>query len=686
MSPRQVRTACPLDCPDACSLLVTVEEQQLLSIDGDRRNTYTDGFICNKVRRFGDHANGPERILRPGLRIGARGEGKFRDVGWDEALDHIVARLSEIRDRAGAEAILPFSYGGSNGLLTEGSVDRRFFQRLGASNLERTVCAAPTGRAHAGLYGRMPGVDLRDYEHAQLIVVWGFNPSASGIHLVPRIKQARAAGAKLVVVDPRTTPLAKSADLHLAVRPGTDVVLAMAVIHQLFARGHADSDFLARHATGVDELRERAAAWDLPAAASVTGISASDLERFVELYAASSPAVIRCGWGLERNRNGGSAVASVLALPAVAGKFGVRGGGFTMSQGRAFPWRVERVVQAPLPEVRSINMNQLGPELLERRDPAIEALFVYDANPLATIPDQVRVRRGLERDDLFVVVFDQVHTDTARYADVVLPATTFLEHRDLTRGYGASVLNHVVPALPPHAEARPNYAVFAELIERMGLHQPGDLVEPNALVREATASLELGPDERANFEEHGVLERRLAPRLFIDRGPATDDGKVHLVPPELDTEAHQATGAGLYAFRPDPATQTHPLTLISPATSKTVSSTLGQLVRGPACIDVHPDDARSRGIHSGARVRVFNADAEILCRANVTPGIRPGVVSLPKGLWCRHTDNGNTSNAVCPASLADLGRGATFNDARVQLEACPDATKSSQDIVPSADG
>lgn len=666
MAAREVLTSCPMDCPDACSVRVEVEDERVTLLDGDERNRLTQGFICGKVRNFAKQIYGADRILSPAIRVGTREGGKFEDVSWDDALDHITKRLLEIRERAGGEAILPLSYGGSNGVLTEGMLDTRFFHRLGASNLERTVCASATSRAQEGLYAMMPGVDLCDYEHASLIVLWGFNPNTSGIHLVPIIKRAQARGAKLVVIDPRVTPLARSADQHLAVRPGADVALALAVIHHLFETDRADEAFLAEHATGVHELRERAARWDLGRAAQATGLSSEDIKRFAQTFADASPAVIRCGWGLERNRNGGSAVASVLALPAVGGKFGVRGGGFTMSQTRSFPWQTDEVVNAPRPDTRSISMNQLGPALLDAK-PSIEALFVYNANPLSTMPDQVRVRQGLMREDLFTVVFDQVHTDTARYADVLLPATTFVEHHDLARGYGATVLNRIEPAIAPVGLSRPNYAVFAELLRRTGLYREGDLEDPQALA-DAVTSTVLDPAAQRQLAEDKMLDMPLAGIPFVDRFPLRPDRKVHLCPPELDQEARRERGVDLYAFQPDPSTERFPLALISPATAKTISSTFAQQLRGPASIDIHPTDAAARDIAKGDRVRVFNELGEVQCRANITATVRPGVLSLAKGLWCRHTDNGNTSNALCPTHLTDLGRGATFNDARVQIE------------------
>src|SRR3954462_6389302 len=329
-------SACPLDCPDACSLEVRVVDGRVVKVDGSRRNPVTGGYICSKVRHLPDHLYGPERLLHPARRVGPKGEGRFERISWDEALDLAAAKMREARERHGGEAILPFYYGGSNGLLTQETTDARLFYRLGASRLARTVCAAATGRAATGLYGKMPGVAFTDFHHARLIVLWGVNPSASGIHQVPILQEAQRQGTRLVGVDPRRTHLAKKADLHLAPRPGTDLPLALSVIRWLFEEGHADLDFLSDHATGGDELKRRAESWTFARAAEVTGIPAADIESFARLYAESSPAVVRCGWGLERNRNGGSAVAAVLALPAVGGKFGVRGGGYVLSNSGAF--------------------------------------------------------------------------------------------------------------------------------------------------------------------------------------------------------------------------------------------------------------------------------------------------------------------------------------------------------------
>ena len=656
-----VRTACPLDCPDSCTVDVTVENGRIVEIDGGDDNPVTREYICGKVRRFASRVYGEDRLLYPAVRQGPRGQGVFSRVTWDEALDLIADRMRAIRDRWGAEAILPFCYGGSNGLLTQDTTDATLFRGFGTSRLARTVCAAPTGAANQSLYGKMPGVSYQDYPHARLIVMWGVNPSASGIHLVPYVREAQKAGARLVVVDPRATTLARHADVHLAPHPGTDLALALALHNFLFERGHANEAFLAEHTTGADRLRARAAEWPIERAAAVAGVDDTLLRQFAELYAAASPALIRCGWGLERNRNGGSAAAAVLALPAVAGKFGVRGGGFSMSNSAALGIKAAAWMDdVPEPSTRIVNMNHLGRALLEYSDPPVQMLFVYNCNPLATMPDQNRVLRGLQRDDLFTVVFDQVVTDTARYADVLLPATTFLENYDIAKAYGPIALQLVRPAIEPVGESRPNPEVFSDLAARLGIGEAE--LEIDTLMRVASR---LPPEIGAELMDRGAVTPPFggAPVQFVDVFPRTEDAKVHLFPPELDAQAPQ----GLYAFQPDPATDRYPLALISPASEKTITSMLGELRERAAVLQMHPSDAAARGLSQDDPVRVFNDLGEVQVPLGLNPDIRPGTVSLPKGLWRKSTYNGFTSNALVPDSLTDLGAGACFNDARVQV-------------------
>jgi anaerobic selenocysteine-containing dehydrogenase len=659
-----VRTACPLDCPDACAVDVTVENGRVVKIDGaadDKDNAVTRGFICGKVRRFGDRVYGEDRLLYPAVREGAKGRGTFARITWNEALDLIARRMIDIRDAKGAEAILPFCYGGSNGLLTQDTNDAMLFRGLGTSRLARTVCAAPTGAANLGLYGKMAGVTYLDYPHARLIVLWGVNPAASGIHLVPYLKEAQKAGARLVVVDPRSTSLARQADLHLAVRPGTDLPVALSLHRFLFEEGHADTAFLAEHTTGADALRARAEQWTFERAAAEAEIDVADLRRFGEMYVTSSPALVRCGWGLERNRNGGGAAAAVLALPAVAGKFGVRGGGYSMSNSatlgiKATAWMND----TPEPDSRIVNMNHLGRALLEYDNPSIDLLFVYNCNPLATMPDQNRVLQGLQREDLFTVVFDQVFTDTARYADVILPATTFLENYDIAKAYGSIGLQLVRPAIEPVGESRSNPEVFSELAERVGVGTAEE--ETDTLLRIAGRL----PDPLGSeLMERGSVTPPYggAPIQFVDVFPLTSDRKVHLCPPELEAQAP----GGFYAYRSDPATERYPLALISPASEKTVSSMLGELRQRAAMLQMNPADAAARGLAQDDPVRVFNDLGEVQVPVALNKDIRRGTVSLPKGLWRKSTYNGSTSNALVPDTLTDVAGGACFNDARVEV-------------------
>jgi anaerobic selenocysteine-containing dehydrogenase len=659
-------SVCPLDCPDACSLEVHVEGDRVVAVGGSRINPVTAGYICAKVRRLPEHVHGERRVRYPAMREGRKGEGRFRRATWDEALDTIAARMTELVRKGAAERILPFYYGGSNGYLSQNTSDLRLFTRLGASRLARTVCAAPSGSAVAGLYGTMPGMALQDYRHSRLIVLWGINPSVSGIHLVPSVLEAQSRGGRLVVVDPRRTRLAERADLHIAPHPGTDLVLALAILRWLFENGRADEAFLAAHTTGAEELRRRAARWTPEEAARTARVPAEDIEKLARMYADSSPAAVRCGWGLERNRNGGSAVAAVLALPAVAGKFGVRGGGYTLSNSKAWDLEARHAAgELPKSSAREVNMNLLGRTLLGDNGSPVDLLFVYNANPLATIPNQEKVREGLSREDLFTVVFDPVVTDTALYADVLLPATTFLERDEMSRGYGAMVLQESKPVIPPVGESRPNHEVFADLTRRTGLARAEDPDSAREMTEAILGGSKSGEEIRQSLDRSGIAFPGGNPASvqFVDAFPLTADRKIHLVPDDLDREAP----GGLYAFRPDPETLAYPLALISPATDRTISSTLGELHDEQVPLEMAPRDAEARGIGDGDEVRVFNEIGEVRCLAQVSPALREGVVLLPKGLWRHNTLSGTGATALAPDTLTDLGRGACFNDARVEV-------------------
>lgn len=662
------RTACPLDCPDSCQLEISVEAGRVVKVDADPNaaNPLTQGFLCGKVRGIAKHLECKERVLKPLIRTGAKGSGEFREASWEEALDRVEAGLRAAIEAGGPTAVLPVGYGGSNGLLTQDAVDSLFFRRLGSAQCLRTLCAMPSSTALTAMYGRMPGVALNDLEHANLIVIWGTNLNATGIHGVPIVQRARERGAKLIVVDPRRIPLAKQADLHLAPKPGTDLPLALALAGELFRSGRADRAFLAKHAKGVEEFERAATGWSLDDAARECGMERADLEQFVELFADARPAALRIGWGQERNRSGGWASAAILALPAVAGHFGVRGGGYTASQMGPFGRDLREGIEAPAWSDRKVNLTQLGRGLTEDRDDPIRAAFVYNGNPLVTCPDQNSVRRGLEREDLFTVVHDAVLTDTALYADVVLPATTFLEHDEVVFSFGVSMLMEGRAAVPAYGEARSNMEVFGELARRFGLLKDESELDPRVLMRRALDRGGLGEQRERELAEKGHLkpEAGIRPVPFVDSFPGTRDQLIDLWPVAC-AEHFQAPP---FEYRADPRTAAEPLTLISPALSKTISSTFAQLLRGVQPLAIHPADARERGLEEGAVVRVFNRLGEMRVPLHIDDDLRPGVVCFPKGMWTQHSLDGNTSNALIPDSLTDLGAGSCFNDARVEVE------------------
>ncbi len=656
-------SVCPLDCPDTCSLNVTVEDGRVTKVDASARNPFTDGYICAKVRRYPEYMYSPLRILQPMKRTGAKGDGEFQPISWDAALTLIAEKWRAIIAQDGAEAILPYHYGGSSGVLGEDAMDARFFQRLGASELLKTICAAPTGAVSRLMYGPMFGVPLEDYVHAKTILLWGVNPSATNIHLMPILQAAQEQGASIAVVDPRRTATARRADLHLAPKPGTDVVLALSMIHHLIQTERVDRDFIAEHVAGFDALSKVAAQYPITTAASICDVDARDIEALVDAYAAASPAVVRCGWGVERNRNGGNAVRAVLALPAVAGKFGVRGGGYTMSLSKAAPIDREAVSRPDLRRrpVRQINMTQLGRVLTELRDPPIRSLFVYNANPVAVTPDQNRIIRGLKRDDLFTVVHDTVMTDTARYADLVLPAPSMLEQPDLHKAYGHYHMQYSEAVIAPLGEAMSNHNLFCTLAAAMGFAEPEFKVSAEELACQAidTASPLWSAASPDDLLRDGISTPSLLRQGVVQFGnvfPATASGRVELMAGEMGPITYE-TSSGKF-----------PLTLLSPASSKTINSIFGEFLLRDPRVSLNTADAAARGINEGDLVRVHNELGEVHVRASVGDTIRTGVASIPKGMWCASSRNGSSVTALVPDHLTDIGDGACFNDARVEVE------------------
>ncbi len=656
------RTTCTLDCPDTCTLDVTVRDGELAGIEGSPGYAVTDGFICGKVRGFAQHVRHDARLLYPMRRTGSKGSGMFERISWDDAIDAIASALRDLRERWGGETILPYHYGGSNGLLSDGLLDHLFFARLGATRMEKTLCAAPTTAVALGMYGKMPGVAFEDFAEARCIVMWGGNPKVSHVHLVPFIKEARRRGAFVAVVDPVRTFAATEADLHLPVLPGADLPLALALIRYWSKWDALDIGFLERHTTGADVLLEQAEMWTLELAGAATGVPPRHIERLAREYAERSPAVIRCGWGPERNRNGGQAVAAILAMPALLGKFGVRGGGYTMSNSGAVRFDRDEVLGPVEWSTRSLNQTQLGRQLAGELSPSVRALFVYNCNPVATVPEQNAVVAGLRREDLYTVVFDQVMTDTAQYADIILPATTFLEHWDVRVGYGRYAVGLARPAIEPRGEAKSNLEVFGLLGRAMGFSD-----DAFGWTQERTARRVL---EALRTQDGGALEPvddgitwlpafpDATPIQFGTVLPPTPDRRVHLSPEVL--------GPAPYRWEPVPP-ERYPLTLISPATSKMVNSTMGQYALPELYVEIHPDDALARGIVNGDRVCVLNDLGEVACRAWVTDRVRVGVVLIPKGAWRAASENGATATALCPAHVNDVAGGACYNDARVEV-------------------
>jgi anaerobic selenocysteine-containing dehydrogenase len=662
-------TSCVLDCPDACSLEVTVDEGRVARIEAGELNDVTRSFICSKVGRFADRLYHPDRLLHPMRRIGAKGEARFERIGWDEALGTITERFRSIRDAVGGEAILPYNYGGSNGFLTDDLVDSAYFARLGASRLDKTICAAPTSAVAKGMYGKMAGVAFPDYPEAKLILIWGANPRASNIHLVPYLKDAKERGAFIALVDPVRTLSSDLVDLHLPVFPGADLPLALGMIHHWASTGRLDRAFLDDRAVGLETLLEAASAWSLDRAAAAARVDRESVRLLAERYADASPAVLRCGWGLERNRNGGQAAAAILAMPALLGKFGKRGGGYTLSNSGSGKLDGSKLWDTASWKTRVINMTELAPVLngtglLE--GPKVHGLFVYNCNPVATVPDQNGILRGLMRDDLFTVVFEQVMTDTARYADILLPATTMLEHYDYKRSYGSYVVGATQPVIAPVGEARSNASVFAALGRAMGFEDPIFHWSEPELRKRVVAAIELNgkPVSPAPFETGGMepydFDGSSNPVQFQTVLPQTEDGKIHLAPATL--------GPAPYAYD-EIRSKSFPLCLITPASSKLVSSTFGEFNVQELHLSLHPEDARARGIESGDRVRVWNDLGEVECLARVDARVREGVVSLPKGAWMKSSLNGRTSTALTPTNVNVVGGGACFNDARVEVAA-----------------
>jgi anaerobic selenocysteine-containing dehydrogenase len=670
-------SVCPLDCPDTCSLTVTVEDERIVSIKGSRANPYTAGVLCAKVpEAYPGFVHGAGRLTTPLRRTGAKGEGRFERISWAQALDIIHERFMAVIAAHGPQAILPLNYAGPHGMLAGGSMDLRFFHRLGASLLDRRpLCGGIRTEAWVGTFGPTPGIRPEQAEHSKLIVAWGSNVTWSNLHVVPIINRARRAGAKLVIVDTRRTKIAEQADLHLAIRPGTDVILGWAMAADLERQGGLDREFIARHVDGFEDYMALARRYTLADAARICGVEERLVQQFAEWYRTISPAVITVGNGLERNKNGGSGIRAVFALPALAGKFGVPGGGLINGAGFAFPKTPARLARPDFVPAgtRLINIIDVGRHLNDpTMSPPLKALFIYNHNPLVVHPEQNVLRRGLEREDLFVVGSDVVMTDTLAYADVVLPACSHFEHADLFAAYGTHWLQRADRVIPPQGEALPNTEIFRRLAARFGYDDPALRASDAELMDDALD----GADPRMGGKRPSAIPLDRATPMTVDGGgeeailfknvfPKTASGKVELASPYLE----QKYGARLPSWRP--VASSYPLMLISPASDQRITSTFGGLhvADGPPPLEMHPDDAKARNLRGGMRVRVWNDLGEVRLPLLVTDVIPRGVVCTLKGAWMATSDNGQTISALCPADHADISEGACYNDARVEVAA-----------------
>lgn len=683
---RVVYGVCPHDCPDTCGLEITVEDGRAVALRGDRQHPFTDGFLCTKVSHYLERVYHPDRLLWPMHRIGPKGSGRFARIAWDEALDEIAQTLRRVIAEHGPEAILPYSYAGTMGNLQYGSLDRRFFHLLGASVLERTICATAGSAGCQVTLGTRAWIDPEAVIHSRCIINWGSNTSVTNMHLWAIMHSARKRGATIITIDPHRSKTAARSDWWLPIRPGTDAALALGMMHVIFREQLEDADFLRNHCIGGDALRERVLAdWQTDKVARITGLPVEEIERLARLYGTVRPAFIRLNYGLQRHYGGGMAVRTICVLPAVVGAWRDVGGGALLSTSKAYQLPTERLERPDLipAGTRHVNMVQLAEALLgELPGPPVKLLFVYNSNPAAVCPDQNRVLQGLARTDLFTVVHEQFMTDTARWADVVLPATTQLEHFDIHHSYGHLYVQVNQPAIAPLGEAKPNTELFRLLARRMGL--PRELFEVTD--EELAAELLAGHD--GDHPLAGITLERLRQgrpirlNLPVDYAPfaaghfPTSDGKCHIY-----SEALAAQGLDpLPTYTPpaeDPQTRPelaakYPLQLVTPPHPAFLNSTFANVpsmlaLAGRPTVEIHPDDAQPRRLRTGDLVRIYNDRGVYFAHAQVSPTVARGTVAALGLWWSTQTHAGRNCNATTSTRLTDLGGGATFFDNLVEV-------------------
>jgi anaerobic selenocysteine-containing dehydrogenase len=667
-------SVCTFDCPDTCSLTVTVEDEHIVKVRGSNAAPYTAGVICSKVAQGMEaFVHGPQRLLYPLRRSGPKGSGQFERVSWAAALDEIHQRVAEVIGRWGAQAVLPLNYAGPHGFLAGDSMSLRFFHRLGASQLyRRALCGGVRSEAWAGTYGAVPGCPPELAEHAKLNIVWGNNATVSNVHLVRGIRRAKRRGGRLAVVDPLRSKIAEQADLHLQILPGTDTLLAWSVAAELEHAGALDQAFIAAHVLGFDEFMTRARAWPAARAAAACAVPEEQILTFARWLAEADPLVLAPGNGLERGRNGGSAIRAAIALPALLGKLG-RGSGIVLGAGNAFPKTPARLQRPDLMPAgtRTLNINDVGRHLAEDDlDPPLRALFIYNHNPIVVHPDQNRMRRGLAREDVFAVGIDVAMTESMAHCDVVLPAATHFEYADLYPSYGHHWLQRAEPVIAPLGESLPNTEIFRRLAARFGFAEPCFQASDEELMDEAVdpADPRLGgirpsriPTDKA-LPMTGPGGKPLV--LFDNVFPATPSGKIEL------KSATLAARWGAAVLLPEwrERVSDYPLMLISPASDKRISSTILAGSRKAPPLLMNPGDAAARGLASGIAVKLWNERGEVVLPLTITDAVPPGVVASEKGAWLATSPTGQTISALVSADMrADLAEGACFNDTAVEV-------------------
>jgi anaerobic selenocysteine-containing dehydrogenase len=722
MANQIVHAACSHDCPDACGVLITVEDGRATKIQGDPKHPVTQGFLCAKVAKYLDRVYSPERVLYPMRRIGPKGpqqrsfapgqpaavhaqpEQTWRRISWDEALDEIASRFRGIVAEFGSEGILPFSYGGTLGALNGGSMDRRFFSRLGASQLERTICSSAGEAGMESVFGVKLGTDPEQFVHSRYIIAWASNIHGNNVHLWPFIAEARRNGAKLVVIDPYRTRTAACADWYLPINPGTDGALALAMMHVIIGEGLHDRDYVARYTLGFDALCEKVKDYPPERVSQWTGIAADDIRRLAREYATVRPSVIRLNYGVQRSDGGGMATRAIAMLPCIIGSLKEIGGGIQLSTSGAFDLNKNALRRPDLkPDgqsraPRTINMVRLGEALNTLDDPPVKALFVYNSNPAAVCPNHNEVVRGLKRTDLFTVVHEQFFTDTTDYADIVLPATTFFEHKDLQTAYGHYYLQMSDQAIAPLGECRPNVELFRALAQRMGFSDPcfGETIDEMIDAALESSSPYLAGITRERLEQDGHVRLNLSGQWPVASGQSdaaqatsspwedpflpfangnfrTPSGKA-----ELYSEAMKALGLDPVAEFKPPAESRHgtekafPLELLSRKADNFLNSSFSNLpsvqsLEEPNLIEINSADARARGIADGEIVRVYNRRGEIFLQARVDGAVQPGVVSANLN-WAKLGPGFRNINVLTSEKLSDLGNSATFYSVLVEVE------------------